>query len=89
MNDRSNQFAAFKDWYDAQWLGDREHGQFVPVHTGDARYTEYLDGYTLALGAWISATAVEREACAKVCDAVGMDYHDAVSVECGRRIRAR
>lgn len=67
MKDEAKQVAAFKEWYDAQWLGDREHGQVVPLHTGDARYTEYLDGYTLALGAWISATRAEREACAAVC----------------------
>lgn len=35
------------------------------------------------------AKAEERAACADVCDKIGTEYHDAVSVECGRRIRAR
>lgn len=96
MNDKANQFAAFKDWYDAQWLGDREHGQVVP-NVGDARFAEYTEGYTVALGAWIEATAAEREACAKVCDGLthaldnsGSPYwRPADAAQCARSIRAR
>ena len=46
----------FRKWYDAVWLGDEEHGQKVPQHIGDYKYAEYMDGYTLALGAWVEAT---------------------------------
>jgi hypothetical protein len=44
----------FKTWYDAVWLGDKEHGQFIP-NTHDLDYLEYLNGYTLAHGAWQAA----------------------------------
>ncbi len=89
MEDKAKQFTEFKEWYDAQWLGDGEHGQAIPSCHDDSKFNEYVDGYTLALGAWIAATSFERAACAEVCDKVGIEYHDAVSVECGRRIRAR
>ena len=49
----NEQLIAFREWYNAQWLGDQEHGQYIP-HNGDPRYTEYLDGHTLALGAWMA-----------------------------------
>ena len=56
------QVAAFKRWYDSIWLGDKEHGQKVPQHIGDCKYTEYMNGYTLALGAWMEATTQARAA---------------------------
>ena len=49
----NEQLIAFREWYNAQWLGDQEHGQYIP-HNGDPKYTEYLDGHTLALGAWMA-----------------------------------
>ena len=67
MKDEAKQVAEFKRWYDAQWLGNRNHGQVIPLHTGDPKYTEYLDGYTLALGAWITATRTERQAAVNTC----------------------
>lgn len=45
----------FRQWYDAVWLGDEEHGQTIPQSFSDARYVEYINGYTLALGAWIES----------------------------------
>ena len=89
MKDKSKQFEAFKKWFDACWLGDGEHEQAIPTCRHDPKFMEYVDGYTLALGAWIAAIDIERAACAEVCDKVGTEYHDAVSAECGRRIRAR
>jgi hypothetical protein len=60
----------FKTWYDAVWLGDKEHGQFIP-NTHDLDYLEYLNGYTLAHGAWQAALSTipaarsdKGEACA-------------------------
>lgn len=47
----SKQIIAFRDWYNAQWLGDQEHGQYIP-HNGDPKYTEYMDGHQVGLGAW-------------------------------------
>ena len=52
----------FKQWYDAVWLGDEGHGQKVPQHIGDYKYAEYMDGYTLALGAWAEATTQAQAA---------------------------
>lgn len=52
----SDEVAAFKRWYDAIWLGDGEHGQYIPT-IKDAKFYEYMDGYTLAFGAWMSAKA--------------------------------
>ena len=49
------QLSKFKQWYDAVWLGDEEHGQTIPQAFSDERYAEYMDGYTLALGAWIES----------------------------------
>ena len=49
------QVLKFKQWYDAVWLGDEEHGQTIPQTFSDERYAEYMDGYTLALGAWIES----------------------------------
>ena len=45
----------FRQWYDATWLGDNEHGQVIPQSFSDKRYVEYMSGYTLALGAWIES----------------------------------
>jgi hypothetical protein len=52
-----SEIAEFKDWYDAVWLGDQEHGQEVPTNPSHPQFKEYLSGYTLALGAWQSARA--------------------------------
>jgi len=41
----------FKEWFDAIWLGDEEHGQFIP-NQNDEDYAEYLEQYTLAHGAY-------------------------------------
>ena len=49
------QVLKFKQWYDAVWLGDEEHGQTIPQIFSDERYAEYMDGYTLALGAWLES----------------------------------
>ena len=49
------QFSKFKQWYDAVWLGDEEHGQTIPQSFSDERYAEYMEGYTLALGAWMES----------------------------------
>ena len=43
------QVLKFKQWYDAVWLGDEEHGQTIPQGFYDEHYAEYVDGYTLAL----------------------------------------
>ena len=51
----SEQALKFKQWYDAVWLGDEEHGQTIPQTFYDERYAEYMDGYTLALGAWLES----------------------------------
>lgn len=58
---------AFSKWYDAVWLGDQQHGQYIP-RSGDPDYDRYLEGHMLALGAWIESQKQEREACAKVCE---------------------
>ena len=47
----------FRQWYDAVWLGDEEHGQTIPQSFSDARYVEYINGYNLALGAWIESAS--------------------------------
>lgn len=54
--ENQEKIAAFKRWYDSIWLSDENHGQKVPQHIGDDKYTEYMAGYTLALGAWMEAT---------------------------------
>ncbi|MBZ0134334.1 MAG: hypothetical protein K8D98_00185 [Rhodanobacter sp.] len=64
MDDEARLIAACKAWYDAHWLGNRAHGKVVPQN-GDPHYTKYLDGYMLALAAWISATRAERAHAAK------------------------
>lgn len=46
--------AGFKEWYDAVWLGDEECGQYIPT-VGDITYPQYIEGYTLAHGAWQAA----------------------------------
>ena len=51
----SEVISKFRQWYDAVWLGDEEHGQTIPQSFSDARYVEYMDGYTLALGAWVES----------------------------------
>ena len=52
---QSEVISKFRQWYDAVWLGDEEHGQTIPQSFSDARYVEYMDGYTLALGAWVES----------------------------------
>lgn len=52
-----SEIAEFKDWYDAVWLGDQEHGQEVPTNPSHPQFKEYMDGYTVALGAWQAARA--------------------------------
>jgi len=64
LDDEARLIAACKAWYDAHWLGNRAHGKVVPQN-GDPHYTKYLDGYMLALAAWISATRAERAHAAK------------------------
>lgn len=51
--------ALFRAWYDATWTGSGTPGRPIP-QSGDPHYTEYLDGYMLALGAWSGATRVVR-----------------------------
>lgn len=48
-----DEISAFRDWYNAVWLGDGESSETIPVQ-GDKRYDEYLKGYTIALGAWMA-----------------------------------
>ena len=52
---QSEVISKFRQWYDAVWLGDEEHGQTIPQSFSDARYVEFMDGYTLALGAWVES----------------------------------
>ena len=44
----------FKEWYDAWWMGDGQQGEIIPG-SADADFPKYLDGYTLAFGAWMAA----------------------------------
>lgn len=48
-----DEISAFRDWYNAVWLGDGESGETIPEQ-GDKRYDAYLQGYTVALGAWMA-----------------------------------
>lgn len=50
---------ACKAWWDAIWLGDREHGQCVP-EPSDKRYDEYVSGLQIARGAWFEAGGGNR-----------------------------
>lgn len=55
----------FKNWFDAIWLGDEEHGQFIP-NKNDEDYAEYLEQYTLAHGAYKYALARSKERIAEL-----------------------
>lgn len=55
----SDELPVFSKWYDAIWLGDGEHGQYIPTN-GDKKYSEYLEGRTLALGAWMERARVAK-----------------------------
>lgn len=50
----------FKEWYDEWWLGDGQQGEIIPGST-DADFPKYLDGYTLAFGAWMAAKHAANE----------------------------
>lgn len=52
---QQEQLSKFKQWYDAVWLRDGKHGQTIPQAFSDEHYAEYIDGYTLALGAWLES----------------------------------
>lgn len=60
LNNSDTGVCAFKEWYDAIWLGDQEHGQTLPK--SGPEYDRYMDGYTLAYGAWNAALAKIKEA---------------------------
>lgn len=53
-SDPGGSISAFKEWYDDIWKGDDEMQRPIPRFFDD-EYREYLDGYTLALGAWQAA----------------------------------
>ena len=53
----NEQISKFKQWYDAVWLGDGEHGQTIPQVFSDVQYVEYMEGYNLALGAWLESAS--------------------------------
>ena len=53
----SEQVSKFKQWYDAVWMGDGEHGQTVPESFTDEEYAVYMEGYNLALGAWLESAS--------------------------------
>jgi hypothetical protein len=55
----------FKNWFDAIWLGDEEHGQFIP-NKNDEDYAEYLEQYTLAHGAYKYALSHSKERIAEL-----------------------
>ncbi len=55
----------FKEWFDAIWLGDEEHGQFIP-NQKDEDYAEYLEQYTLAHGAYKYALSHSKERIAEL-----------------------
>lgn len=42
----------FHRWFDAVWLGDQEHGQYIPKF-GDVDYQKYVEQHQLGLGAWM------------------------------------
>lgn len=44
----------FKAWYDAWWLGDGQQAEIIPG-SGDPEFPKYMNGYTLAFGAWMAA----------------------------------
>lgn len=44
----------FKEWYDEWWMGDGQQGEIIPG-SADADFPKYLNGYTLAFGAWMAA----------------------------------
>ena len=46
--------AKFKAWYDAWWLGDGFQAESIPGYE-DPDFPKYLNGYTLAFGAWMAA----------------------------------
>lgn len=50
----------FKEWYDEWWLGDGQQGEIIPG-SADADFPKYLDGYTLAFGAWMAAKHAANE----------------------------
>lgn len=49
----------FKEWYDAVYIGDGETHDKIPTAT-DYSYRSYMNGYTLAHGAWIEAAKRAR-----------------------------
>jgi hypothetical protein len=55
----------FKEWFDDMWLGDEEHGQFIPLPS-DKGYTEYIDKYQIAYAAWVKASQLSEENKVKV-----------------------
>jgi hypothetical protein len=56
----SKESKQFKEWYDEWWLGDGQQGEIIPGST-DADFPKYLDGYTLAFGAWMAAKHAAHE----------------------------
>lgn len=48
----ADEINAFSEWFDAVWMGDQEHGQYIPTN-GDPEYSDYLDKRQIALGAWV------------------------------------
>lgn len=46
-----------KEWFDAQWLGDRDHGQYIPQN-GDKDYSLYIATWQTAYGAWLARERV-------------------------------
>lgn len=55
----------FKNWFDAIWLGDEEHGQFIP-NQKDEDYDEYLEKFTLSYGAYKYALSHSKERIAEL-----------------------
>ena len=45
----------FKEWYDDVFIGDGEFVTHIPVSVDDFYYSQYMAGWTLALGAYEQA----------------------------------
>lgn len=63
------QVAAFREWFNSQWLGDQENGQYIP-QAPDPDYDRYLLDYGLALGAWIACLDYNKAHNARITDAI-------------------
>ena len=51
--------SAFKEWFDAWWLGDGEQGESIPSQS-DPKFSDYVSQYTFGFGAWMAAKHVAQ-----------------------------